>query len=103
MWQRSAPSRRSARGSDHAMRSSCERARELERLDAVGHEVGMAGDRDEPDPGVRRERPELAEEVERVRLVSRALASEHVGVEGDDASRELPPELDDGSPRRAPT
>ena len=84
VWTRSAPRRLSVRGSDQAIRSSCERGRELGGLDALRHEVGPARRRDEPDARLARERTELAEEVERVRLVARALASEDVRVEDDD-------------------
>ena len=39
-----------ARGSDHAMRSSCEGAPQLDRLDPVGDEVRPARHRRDPKP-----------------------------------------------------
>ena len=57
---------------------------ELVRLDAGGNELRVPGDGDEANPGPRGERPELAEEVERVRLVARPLPPENVRIEGHD-------------------
>ena len=66
------------------MRSSCEPRLELDRLDAVGHELRMA--RDGREPKVGRDRGELAQQIEHVGLLTRPVAAEHVGVEDDHAS-----------------
>ena len=83
VWESEAPILRSARGSDPGHAELLRARAELVRLDAVGNELRVAGDGDEANPGFRRERPELAEEVERVRLVPCPLSPEHVRIEGD--------------------
>ena len=57
---------------------------EPDRLDPVGNEVGAARDRGEPKAGLRRERRQLAEQVEHVRLVAGPPAAEHVRVDDDE-------------------
>ncbi len=66
------------------MRSSWERAPQKDRLDAVGHELGVARHRREAQVG-RGER-ERAQKIRHVGLVAGALAAEHVGVEEDHAT-----------------
>ena len=56
---------------------------ELDRLDPLRHEVGPAGHSCEVEVR-RRQGAELAEEVGDVRLVTRAPAAEHVGVDHDE-------------------
>ena len=53
-------------------------------LDSLGDELGVPRDGGEPKAGRRRERRQLAQEVEHVRLVARALAAEHVRVDDDE-------------------
>jgi hypothetical protein len=55
----------------------------LDRLDAVGHELGPAGDRAEAEV-VRARGCELAEQPGHVGLVAGALPTQHVGVEEDE-------------------
>jgi hypothetical protein len=57
---------------------------QVERLDAVRHELGVAGERDEPE--VTGLAPELAEQVRDVRLVARPAPAEDVGVDRDHTS-----------------
>jgi hypothetical protein len=54
-----------------------------QRLDPERHEPGSPRRRRHANPGVRREVPELAQEVQHVGLVARAAAPEHVGVNDD--------------------
>jgi hypothetical protein len=55
----------------------------VERLDPVGHELGMPRDRREAQVG-RRRGGQLAQEPARVGLVARPPAAEHVRVEHDE-------------------
>ena len=83
MWARSAPRRRRARGSDQRHAELLGARGQRVRLDPVGHELGVPGHRHDAQLRGRREQRELAEEIERVRLVSRAPATEDVGIEHD--------------------
>ena len=83
-WPSAAPSRRSRRGSVTAIRSSWTRRAQRDGLDPVGHELGVARDGGDPQPGLGRERRERAQEVEHVGLVAGAVAPEHVGVDDDE-------------------
>ena len=75
---------------DHAIRSSWKRAGELDRLDALGDELGPPRHRREAELVARRRR-QPAQQVLDVRLVAGALAAEHVRVDDDErASRDLP-------------
>ena len=55
-----------------------------ERLDPFGHELGMTRHRAEGQ--VLRDERQLAQEVQHVGLLARALAAEHVRVDDDHAS-----------------
>ena len=101
MGDRRDADRRSRRGSVHAMRSSCERAAQLDRLDAVGDELGMARDRGEPQVGG--DARAAAQQVQDVRLLAGAAAAEDVGVDGDEreASRDAPSDRPARWPRRS--
>ncbi len=57
---------------------------QLDRLDTVGHELGMARHGREAQVG--RDARQLAQQVRDVRLVARARAAEHVGVDEDHAT-----------------
>ena len=57
---------------------------EGERLDAVGHELGMPGDGCEAQ--VRRNERKPAQQIQQIGLLARAVAAEHVRVEHDHAS-----------------
>ena len=56
----------------------------MDRLDAVRDEVGPPRERGEAKPVARRG-GQLAQEIEDVRLVAGTPASEHVGVDDDEA------------------
>ena len=66
------------------MRSLLGARGQRDRLDPVGDELGLARDRGEPQVG--RDAGQLAQQVEHVRLLARAAAAEHVGVDDDHAS-----------------
>ena len=63
-----------------------ERRPEPHGLDPLGDELGVARDGGDPNSGSRRQRRQLAQEVEHVRLVACALAAEDVGVDDDERS-----------------
>ena len=54
------------------------------RLDPAGYELGVAGQRCEPQAGLGQQRREAAQQVEDVGLVPGAVASEHVRVDDDE-------------------
>ncbi len=62
---------------------------QVDRLDALGDEVGTAGDGGEPEVGSGGGK--LPEEVRHVRLVAGALAAEDVGVDQDHRASAEPP------------
>ena len=66
------------------MRSSCERRVELERLDALRDELGMARHGSDAQAGGAGDGGQLAQEVAHVRLVTGALAPQHVGIDDDE-------------------
>ena len=70
----------------HSHPQLLERRREAYGLDPLGNEVGIARDGGKPEAGGGRERRQLAQEVEHVRLVACALAAEDVGVDDDERS-----------------
>ncbi len=84
VWTSAAPLRRSSRGSDHARRSPWFRRAERQRLDAGGDELGVTRGGRDAQAGALRERRQLAQEVQDVRLVARPLPPEHVRVDDDE-------------------
>ena len=59
-------------------------SREENRLDTLGHEIRMPGHGGEPQIGSRAR--ELAEQVQDIRLLSRPVAPENIGVDDDHTS-----------------
>ena len=61
-----------------------EARRQVDRLDSVGHELGVARHRGEVEIG--RDNRQLAQEVQHVGLLAGAIAAEDIGVEDDHRS-----------------
>ena len=70
----------------HRQPQLLERRPEPHGLDSLGDEAGVARDGGDPNSGSGRQRRQLAQEVEHVRLVARALAAEDVGIDDDERS-----------------
>ena len=77
-------SRPSSRGSDVGHPRLGEPRGQLDRLDALGNQLGMPRDRGELEVG--RDAGQLPEQVLDVGLVARALPAENVGVDQDHAT-----------------
>ena len=76
-------SRRSARGTDHTMRSSCEPAGTSTGSTPAGTRLRVAGQRSEPELAAG-QLGQPPQQVQHVRLVAGAVPAEHVRVENDE-------------------
>ena len=84
VWTSAAPAARSARGQRPRHPQLLAPEAELDRLDARRDEIRPTRDGADPKARRRRERRQLAQQVEHVRLVARPAATEDVGVDDDE-------------------